>query len=154
MATSLSPGPSLVGARVLVVEEGRTLIDFGRPFGAGTMAARDAGATRFVDPRPYAVGSIADAYARHPAFGLVLPLMSYTAEHLADLAQTVRAVRCDVVVIGTPVDLTHLVRIDRPTRRAKLELCSFDEPTLADLIGARLAGWRRPASARSWRTSS
>lgn len=89
---TLDPGPSLAGLRVLAVENGPTITHGGMPFGAGTVAARQAGVTEFVDPRPYAVGSIAETYAKYPAIGAVLPAMGYGDVQLAELAATIRAV--------------------------------------------------------------
>lgn len=98
---TLEAGPSLVGARVLVVEDGPTITHGGMLFGAGAVATRAAGVTTVVDPRPYAVGSIARTYRTYPAIGAVLPAMGHSAEQLADLEATIRATPCDVVVSGT-----------------------------------------------------
>ncbi len=96
---------SLAGQRVLVVEDGPTLTHGGMPFGAGTVAAHQAGAAEIVDPRPFAVGSIATTYEKYPATGPVLPAMGYGAAQLDDLAETIRRAPVDVVVSGTPMDL-------------------------------------------------
>src|SRR5690606_1154708 len=111
---TLEPGPPLAGARVLVVEDGPTITHGGMPFGAGTVAARAAGATELVDPRPYAVGSIRDVYARHPTIGAVLPAMGYGDEQVRELAATLAAADCDVVVAGTPVDLGRILDAGHP----------------------------------------
>jgi predicted GTPase len=138
----LSDGPSLAGRRVLVVEDGPTITHGGMPFGAGTVASRRAGAAELVDPRPYAVGSIAETYRRYPHIGPVLPAMGYGPEQLADLAATIAAVPCDVVVTGTPIDLARVVRIDRPVRHASYSLREISSPDLADLLAPRVAAWR------------
>jgi len=130
----LEPGPSLAGTRVLVVEDGPTLTHGGMPFGAGTVAARQAGATEFVDPRPFAVGSIADAFRAYPHIGLVLPAMGYGTHQTAELEATIEAADCDVVVAGTPIDLRRVVRTSHPVRQARYELREVGSPTLADVL--------------------
>lgn len=132
---------SLAGLRVLVVEDGPTVTHGGMPFGAGTVAARAAGATALVDPRPYAVGSIATTFAAYPDTGPVLPAMGYGSQQLADLAETIRAMPVDVVVSGTPMDLGRLVDVGHPIRRASYELREVGYPTLADVLAARIATW-------------
>ncbi|HET9544290.1 MAG TPA: GTP-binding protein, partial [Gaiellaceae bacterium] len=104
---TLGDGPSLEGKRVLVVEDGPTITHGGRPYGAGTVAAKAAGAAELVDPRPFAVGSIAETFERYPEIGAVLPAMGYGDEQLAELAATIDAADCDVVVTGTPMNLTR-----------------------------------------------
>jgi predicted GTPase len=131
---SLDPGPPLEGARVLVVEDGPTLTHGGMAFGAGTVAAREAGAAELVDPRPDAVGSIADTFTRYPHVGAVLPAMGYGADQLRELVETIDRVECDVVVVGTPFDLARLIRVRHPLRRARYELRELGHPTLHDAI--------------------
>jgi predicted GTPase len=145
---TLDDGPPLAGRRVLIVEDGPTITHGGMPFGAGTVVARQAGAT-IVDPRPFAVGSIAETYVRYPDIGPVLPAMGYGHAQLHDLEATIRAVDCDLVVAGTPVDLARLVDIGRPIRRVTYELQEVGEPTLDEALGAHLASWstaRSPVS--------
>jgi predicted GTPase len=129
----LDPGPSLEGARVLVVEDGPSLTHGGAAFGAGTVAARAAGA-EIVDPRPFAVGSLRDVFERFPWIGRALPAMGYSAQQVQDLETTIQNVECDVVVCGTPFDLGRLIRIRRPLRRARYELGDLGEPTLAQSL--------------------
>jgi predicted GTPase len=131
---TLDPGPSLAGARVLVIDDGPTLTHGGMPFGAGTVAARAAGATTFVDPRPFAQGSIRATYEEYPAIGVVLPAMGYSDQQLRDLEATINAADCDVVVCGTPFDLPRLIRSRHPIRRATYELKEIGEPTLAQAL--------------------
>jgi predicted GTPase len=138
---ALEGGGSLAGKRVLVVEDGPTLTHGGMPFGAGTVAARAAGATDIVDPRPYAVGSIATTYATYPDTGTVLPAMGYGAAQLADLAETIRRAPVDVVVSGTPMDLGRLVDVGHPMLRASYELREVGSPTLADVLAPHIARW-------------
>ena len=138
---TLDDGPSLDGRRVLVVEDGPTITHGGMPWGAGTVAARQAGA-EVVDPRPHAVGSIADTYARYPAIGPVLPAMGYGAQQVGDLEATIRATPCDAVVSGTPMDLGRLVDVDVPLRRATYELEEVGAVRLADVLAPYLRTWR------------
>jgi predicted GTPase len=138
---TLLAGPPLAGRRVLVVEDGPTITHGGMPFGAGTVAARQAGAAELVDPRPYAVGSIADVYRRYPAIGAVLPAMGYGDEQLAELGATARRADCDVVVIGTPMDLARLVDLGHPSRRVTYDLEEIGTPTVADVLAPFLSKW-------------
>ncbi len=135
------PG-SLAGQRVLVVEDGPTLTHGGMPFGAGTVAARAAGAGEIVDPRPFAVGSIAVTFQAYPDTGAVLPAMGYGAAQLADLEATIQAAPVDVVVSGTPMDLARLIDPGHPLRRATYTLREVGSPTLADVLAPHLERWR------------
>jgi predicted GTPase len=136
---TLEPGPSLAGARVLVVEDGPTLTHGGMPYGAGTVAARQAGATSFVDPRPYAVGSIAETFRAYPSIGLVLPAMGYSQRQIQELRASIDAADCDVVVAGTPIGLRRVVGTTRPVRQARYELRELGHPDLADVLAPILA---------------
>jgi predicted GTPase len=146
---SLMPGPSLAGKRVLVVEDGPTLTHGNMAYGAGTVAARQAGATTFVDPRSYAVGSIADAFAAYPGTGLVLPAMGYGQRQIADLQATIEAADCDVVVAGTPIDLSRIIHTRHPIRQAHYELRELGSPTLADVLAPLIQQCQRQAMARA-----
>ncbi|HZQ26760.1 MAG TPA: cyclic 2,3-diphosphoglycerate synthase [Acidimicrobiales bacterium] len=138
---TLEAGPSLVGRRVLVVEDGPTITHGGMPYGAGTVAARQAGVAEFVDPRPYAVGSVADTFARFPGIGLVLPAMGYGDHQLHELEETIRATPCDAVVAGTPIDLGRLIEAGHPVRRVTYELRDVGEPTLAEVLAPLARKW-------------
>jgi predicted GTPase len=131
---TLDEGEPLAGKRVLVIEDGPTLTHGGMAFGAGTVAARQAGAAELVDPRPYAVGSIAEVLRLHPQLGAVLPAMGYGDEQLRELEATIEAVECDVVVTGTPFDLGRLIRTRHPLRHARYEIRELGRPTLHDVI--------------------
>jgi predicted GTPase len=133
---------SLAGQRVLVIEDGPTLTHGGMPFGAGTVAARAAGATEIVDPRPWAVRSIADTYAKYPDTGTVLPAMGYGDAQLADLAETIRSAPVDVVVSGTPMDLGRIIDVGHPMRRASYVLREVGSPTLAEVLAPHIERWR------------
>ena len=122
------------GARVLVVEDGPTLTHGEMAYGAGWVAARRFGAAEVLDPRPYAVGSIAEAYAKYPTTGEVLPAMGYGREQIRDLEETIRATPADLVVIATPIDLRRLIDIAQPAVRVRYELQEIGEPTLADVL--------------------
>jgi predicted GTPase len=131
---ALQHGPQLSGKAVLVVEDGPTVTHGGMPFGAGTVAAQQQGARVQVDPRPFAVGSIAEAFARYPHIGPVLPAMGYSEEQLRELEATINATECDVVVTGTPIDLGRLIDSRHPIRRATYELQPLDPPALEELL--------------------
>ena len=131
---TLDEGPSLAGQAVLVVEDGPTITHGGLPFGAGTVAAQAAGAPMRIDPRPYAVGSIAEVYERYPHIGAVLPAMGYSPEQLQELEQTINAADCDVVVTGTPIDLARLISSRHPIRHATYELHELGEPSLETVL--------------------
>ncbi len=112
------PNPEVIeGARVLAVEDGPTTTHGNMPFGAGVLAARQNGAAEIVDPRPWAVGEIAATFERYPDTGALLPAMGYGEKQIRDLEATVNAVDCDLVLIATPIDLTHLMSIDKPHMR-------------------------------------
>ncbi|MDH3275071.1 MAG: GTPase [Gammaproteobacteria bacterium] len=108
---------AIQGVRVLAVEDGPTTTHGNMPFGAGVLAARQNGASEIVDPRPWAVGEIAATFERYPDTGPLLPAMGYGEEQVRDLEATVNAVDCDLVLIATPIDLTHLMSIDKPHMR-------------------------------------
>lgn len=144
--TTLDAGPSLRGAHVLVVDDGPTLTHGGMPFGAGLVAARNAGAGTIVDPRPFAVGSIKELYASWPQLTDVLPAMGYSDDQLSELEATINAADCDVVVTGTPIDLGRLINSRHPIRHVRYELEEVGSPTLADVlrpIVTRARGGRR-----------
>jgi predicted GTPase len=131
---TLSDPQAVRGRRVLVIEDGPTLTHGEMAYGAGAVAAREHGAAELVDPRPYAVGSIAEVFARYPQTRDVLPAMGYGDEQIRELEATVRATPCDLVVIGTPVDLRKLIRIDKPAVRATYELAERGDPDLAAVL--------------------
>ena len=132
--------PSVVaGKRVLVVEDGPTLTHGGMKIGAGTVAAERFGAAALVDPRPYLVGRLRETFATYPEIGTLLPAMGYGPEQLADLEATIATTPADAVVIGTPIDLARVIRIDRPRARVFYDLEEIGTPNLAGLLGEFLA---------------
>jgi predicted GTPase len=134
---------ALRGRRVLVVEDGPTLTHGEMAYGAGYLAARKYGA-EIVDPRPYAVGSIAAIYSKYKTTGPVLPAMGYSPQQVHELEATIRATPCDVVLVATPIDLRRVVRIDQPSQRVRYELLEIGSPSLADVLRERL-GMRKKA---------
>ncbi len=129
--------PALLrGRRALVVEDGPTVTHGGMAYGAGVIAARKFGVADLVDPRPYAVGSIQQIYRRYPHLGPVLPAMGYGAQQIRELEETIAAADCDVVVIGTPVDLRRVIQIRTPAVRVSYELQELTKPNLEDVITA------------------
>ncbi len=115
--------PELIaGKKVLAVEDGPTLTHGGMRYGAACVAAKQCGAAELVDASPYAVGSIRDTYAKYPNAVGILPAMGYGDAQIAELAETIRRTPCDVVVIGTPIDLTRVLKIDKPAVRVRYEL--------------------------------
>ena len=124
------------GRRVLVVEDGPTTTHGGMGYGAGWLAARAGGAGAIVDPRPFARDEIADAFAAHPHLHDVLPALGYSGSQLEDLQACIANTPCDVVVIGTPIDLTRVIRIDKPTVRATYAYA--DDGSLARAVRTRV----------------
>ncbi len=112
------PEPDLIrGKRVLVIEDGPTTTHGGMAFGAGVLAARENGAAELVDPRPWALGEIAETFRQYPDTGALLPAMGYGDAQVRDLEATVNAVDCDLVLVATPIDLTRLIDIRKPHMR-------------------------------------
>ena len=128
--------PSMIkGKRVLVVEDGPTLTHGEMKLGAGTVAAKKFGAAELVDPRPYTVGKLSETFKIYPNIGTLLPAMGYGAEQLQDLETTINNTDCDSVVIGTPIDLTRIIQINKPTTRVFYDLQEIGHPNLEDVLG-------------------
>jgi predicted GTPase len=119
---TLSEPEKVLGKRVLVVEDGPTLTHGEMAYGAGHVAAREHGAAQIVDPRPYAVGSIRETFARYTHVSEVLPAMGYGDEQVRELQETINAADCDLVLIGTPIDLGRLLKINKPAIRVTYDL--------------------------------
>lgn len=120
--------------RVLVIEDGPTLTHGGMRFGAGILAAQKFGASEIVDPRPFLQGQLRDTFAEYPEIGTLLPAMGYGEQQLRDLQETIAQCDCDAVVIGTPVDLTRVVDIDKPSTRVTYELQEIGRPNLNEVV--------------------
>jgi predicted GTPase len=122
------------GKRVLVVEDGPTLTHGEMKIGAGTVAAQKFGAAEIIDPREYAVGKLAETYRIYPNIGKLLPAMGYSEQQLKDLEATINKVDCDAVVIGTPIDLNRIVKINKPNTRVYYDLQEIGEPNLDQVL--------------------
>ncbi len=127
------------GARVLVIEDGPTLTHGEMPYGAGVIAARRHLAARLVDPRPFAVGSLHQAFVDYKHLGPLLPAVGYSTRQLADLEATIAAVPCDLVLVATPVDLKRIIRISQPCLRVHYEMEERGAPVLMPLLRDLLA---------------
>jgi len=123
------------GKRVIVIEDGPTLTHGEMKYGAGFVAARRFGAAEIVDPRPFAVGSIVDTYQKYAGTGPILPAMGYGTQQMKDLEQTIANADVDLVISGTPIDLTRIIRVDKPMQRVRYELQEIGQPDLATLLG-------------------
>jgi len=131
---SVPGGERIRGRRVLVVEDGPTLTHGGMATGAGVEAARMFGAAEVVDPRPFALGALADTYIAYPHLGPILPAVGYYNDQLRALEATLKAVPADVVVSATPFSLRSLIEVDRPLVQVGYELAERDEPRLSDVV--------------------
>jgi len=131
---SAENGDIMAGKRVLVIEDGPTLTHGMMKFGAGVIAAKRYGAAEIVDPRPYLVGSLKGTFETYPEIGKILPAMGYGDQQVKDLEATINACDCDVVVSATPIDLTRLVNIEKPTVRVSYSYRDNSKPTLGELV--------------------
>ncbi|HDY75094.1 MAG TPA: GTPase, partial [Candidatus Marinimicrobia bacterium] len=128
-----NPG-MISGKRVLVVEDGPTLTHGGMKIGAGTVAAEKFGASEMVDPRPYLTGKLIDTFEQYPNIGTLLPAMGYGSEQVKDLEDTINKTDCDLVIIGTPIDLRRIVNISHPNVRVTYELQERGNPNIKDVL--------------------
>lgn len=127
--------PELIrGRRVLVVEDGPTLTHGEMPYGAGVVAARQCGAAELVDPRPYAVGSIRSTYEHYPHLTSLLPAMGYSAMQRHELEETINRVPSDLVLVATPINLGHLIKLNKPSLRVTYEVEDLTHPGLAEVL--------------------
>lgn len=127
-------GQMISGQRVLVIEDGPTLTHGGMKFGAGMLAAKQYGAKEIIDPRPWLVGTLKETFEHYPGIGNLLPAMGYGKEQINDLEQTINNSDCDCVVIGTPIDLTRVINIKKPSARVTYELQEIGSPTLETVL--------------------
>jgi predicted GTPase len=131
---TLGAPDSVKGKRVLVVEDGPTLTHGEMPYGAGVVAAQQCGAAELVDPRPYAVGSIHNTYERYPHLTSLLPAMGYSTMQRHELEETIRRTPCDLVLIATPIDLSRVIKIDKPNLRVTYEVEELTKPGLVQVL--------------------
>ncbi len=124
----------IMGKRVLVVEDGPTLTHGEMKYGAGTVAAQKLGAKEIVDPRPFTVKSITETYKKYPNIGVLLPAMGYGEDQMKDLEQTINNVDCDSVIIGTPIDLGRILKINKPSTRVMYELQEIGNNTVESVL--------------------
>jgi len=122
------------GKRVLAVEDGPTLTHGEMTYGAAVLAAKQHGAAELIDPRPCAVGTIAETFEKYPLVGPLLPAMGYGRRQMKDLRATIRRCDADLVLIGTPIDLRRLIELDKPALRVTYRLQEIGEPTLKDVL--------------------
>jgi predicted GTPase len=122
------------GKRVLCVEDGPTLTHGEMKYGAAVLAAMKHGAKEIVDPRAFAVGTIAETFEKYPGIGTLLPAMGYGEQQMADLAATIEKTPCDLVLIGTPIDLRRTIALAKPAQRVSYELEEIGTPTLEDAL--------------------
>jgi predicted GTPase len=128
---------SIAGKRVLAIEDGPTLTHGEMTYGAAVLAAQAHGAAELVDPRPFAVGSIAETFSTYPNVGTLLPAMGYGREQMDDLRETISRSDADVVLIGTPIDLRRLIELDKPALRVRYRLEERSETTLRGILAER-----------------
>ncbi|MEE9292041.1 MAG: GTPase, partial [Acidobacteriota bacterium] len=131
---SVETPEAIKGKRVLVVEDGPTLTHGEMEYGAGVIAARRFGAASLVDPRPFAVGSIAKTFEKYPGIGTLLPAVGYGETQMDELRQTIERVDCDLVLIATPIDLRRTINFDKPALRVTYDLEEIGKPDLDDAL--------------------
>ena len=137
---TVEDGEQIAGKRVLVIEDGPTLTHGGMKFGAGVVAARRAGAAEIVDPRPYTLGTLEDTYRKY-AIGPVLPAMGYSDQQLREMEQMIDAADVDVVIVASPIDLRHVIKVSKPMVRVRYELEELaGSPRIADVLSAVTGG--------------
>jgi predicted GTPase len=124
------------GKRVLVVEDGPTLTHGGMTYGAGVIAADKFGAKEIIDPRPWVKGEIKKAFEKYPHIGPLLPALGYSAKEIKDLETTINSIPCDAVIIGTPIDLTRLLKINKPLVRVRYDLQEIGKPDLEEVMNS------------------
>lgn len=126
------------GKKVLVVEDGPTLTHGEMKYGAGVVAAQKFGAKEIIDPRPYAVGTISQTYQNYPKIGTLLPAMGYGKKQIQELQETINTADCDLVIIGTPIDLTRIIKINKKSIRVKYELQEIGRPNLEEVLSQKV----------------
>jgi predicted GTPase len=124
----------IAGRKVLVIEDGPTLTHGDMTFGAGIVAAHKFGAAEVIDPRPYLVGEIAETFRTYPKIGTLLPAMGYGEKQMSDLEATINKTPCDLVIIGTPIDIRRILKLSKPSVRVTYELQEIGSPTLREVL--------------------
>jgi len=122
------------GKKVLVIEDGPTLTHGEMKLGAGTIAAKKYGAEEIVDPRPFVVGKLAETFNIYPNIGKLLPAMGYGKQQIKDLEATIDKTECDSVIIGTPIDLNRIIKINKPNTRVYYNLQEIGDPNLGQVM--------------------
>ncbi|MBI2401120.1 MAG: GTPase [Deltaproteobacteria bacterium] len=138
-ASAVTTEKDINGKRVLVIEDGPTLTHGGMSFGAGIIAARNFKAVP-VDPRPYAVGTIKEVFAKYPHLGALLPAMGYSDTQKKELEETINKTPFDMVLIATPIDLTRVLKIDKPSSRVSYEIEEMESPGLKSIVEGFVMG--------------
>ena len=133
----------ITGKKVLVIEDGPTLTHGEMKFGAGTVAARKFGAREIIDPRPYCSGEIKKTFQSYPNIGILLPAMGYSDKQVKDLEDTINKVPCDTVIIGTPIDLTRIIKLTKPAVRVSYDLEEIGTPDLKSILREFVSGLNR-----------
>ena len=131
---SVDDPAGIKGKKVLVIEDGPTLTHGGMSYGAGMVAADEFGAAEIVDPRPHATGSIKEAYVKFPQLGKLIPALGYYEDQLHDLENTIKATPCDLVLIGSPIDIRRVIEVDKPSMRVRYDLEEIGKPDLGSLL--------------------
>jgi predicted GTPase len=127
-------GEQIRGKKVLIIEDGPTLTHGGMKYGAGVVAAKKYGAAELIDPRPYAVGSIDYTFKKYPGIGTLLPAMGYGKQQMRDLEATIDKIDCDLVISATPIDITRVIKVNKPMLRVGYELQEIGTPDLKQVI--------------------
>ncbi len=144
---------AIKGKKVLVVEDGPTLTHGEMAYGAGVVAAEKFGAAELVDPRPYTVRSITETYEKYPGIGTLLPAMGYGPKQIKDLETTINRTKCDLVIVATPIDLTRLIKIRKPTARVFYSLQEIGTPNLTSVLEDFVKGKQRKTATAKKRQS-
>jgi len=135
---SVENSAAIRGKKVLVVEDGPTLTHGEMEYGAGMVAAVKFGADDVIDPRPYTVGSITKTFEKYPDIGILLPAMGYGDQQMKDLEETINNTECDTVIIGTPIDLRRVIKINKPSVRVTYHLQEIGQPDLKVLLNEKI----------------
>ncbi|MFQ5499822.1 MAG: cyclic 2,3-diphosphoglycerate synthase [Candidatus Zixiibacteriota bacterium] len=148
---SVDGGEKIFGKKVLVVEDGPTLTHGEMAFGAGVVAAEKYGASELIDPRPYTVKSITATFEKYPDIGVLLPAMGYGIKQVKDLETTINRTKCDLVIIATPIDLTRILKIKKPTVRVGYSLQEIGMPDMPTILGDWLSSLSKKTGRKAGR---